>query len=153
MNDSGTPYTQTKATKAYGAANFQGMSEPEMMAALMRKLIHQLYMAKDAYVANTLDVMVQRNVKTFEILDVLYTDLGASDAFADKDAALPAAFLLRTYHSLIERLANVLLKEDPAAEYDAIIGVLKELAEAWAAGAVPVASPDMPPPVSANDNA
>lgn len=122
---------QFQAARAYKSNAFQGMSDRELMAQLYQKIINHLYQARDAYLSNNLEAVAEQNSKVIHIVDVLREELIGSGALKDPEAALPAAFLLKTYTSLLERVANVLQKKPVDEEFNAIIALVKPLYHAW----------------------
>jgi flagellin-specific chaperone FliS len=122
---------QYRAANVYKSNAFHGISERDMMAQIFQKAIKHLYAGRDAYLASNFEGMLEQNSKAIHIFDVLREDLLASDALKDAEAAAPARFLLQSYTSLIERIANVLQTKPPEDAFTAIIDTIKPIYQAW----------------------
>lgn len=122
---------QYRAASVYKSNAFHGISERDMMAQIFQKAIKHLYAGRDAYLASNFEGMLEQNSKAIHIFDVLREDLLASDALKDPEAAAPAKFLLQSYTSLIERIANVLQTKPPEDAFTAIIDTIKPIYQAW----------------------
>lgn len=122
---------QNRAASTYKTTSIQSGSERELMATLIAKLISDIYRARDAYVANTLDIMCDINAKTCFALDVIREDLLSEEVMQNPEAAAPAKYLYKTYAEVWKRLTNVLRAEKPAEEFDAIAEMLKPVYKAW----------------------
>ena len=122
---------QLRAAAAYKINGFQGMDSREMMSAVLKKSMTHLYTVRDAVAAGNFELVAEQSGKIIHIYDVLYQDLLGSDAQNDAEAAPAAKYLLYTYRTLIERVANLLSAKDVLAEIEAIMATIKPLYEAW----------------------
>jgi flagellin-specific chaperone FliS len=131
------PYTlgssnqQNRAANSYKTTAIQSGSEREVMAALIAKIISDIYRARDAYVAGTLDAMCDITDKTCFALDVIRQDLLSDEVLRNPEAAPTAKFLYKTYGTVWRRLTSVLRAKNPAEEFDAIADLLKPVYKAW----------------------
>ena len=132
---------QARASKLYQANSYHGFSKEQAMAEAFRVIISTLMLARDAYTARTLDVMIIHTTKALKIVDVLREELkGSRDGLNDPDGVTAADFLHQLYTEVIMRISDVLLAKDPAAEFNAIIERIKPTYKAWSDAAKPPSS-------------
>ena len=129
----GSGYKAQQVANLYKANSNEGLSQRELMAKLHQKIINQLYLARDAYVAGNIEGMLEYNLKVIHIADILRQEMAATSASMAEDPEAAAAVLhhANLYMHILERTTNVLQKKPPENEFNAIIEFIKPLYEAW----------------------
>lgn len=115
-----------KALNAYQNAQDQHMNGAEIYAELLKGIIKNLYLARDAHKENDLEKLVELNAKTVKIITALRSSL---DFEENKDAS---EWLSDFYIELMARVGRVLRAEDTEKEYDEIVELVKPVYQRWA---------------------
>ncbi len=118
------PYSN--AAQAYQQAGHNAVNNPvEIVVALYEGMLRNLEGAKNAYVEKNLERMCELNEKTFRILAALQSHLD----FENGGDTAPA--LDDFYRIVFVRLAKVLEKDDPAAEFDYLKSNVRDIYSKW----------------------
>lgn len=123
MMTTNNPYQQ--AASAYQGAHETHMSGYDVVVELYKGIIKNVGAAKTAYQDGDLEQMCKLNEKTTKILIALQSHLN------HEQGGEAAAFLDSFYTGLFGQLMGVLRKEDPAAEFDAVLERIKPVYEIW----------------------
>ena len=119
------PYQQ--ASQAYGQIDKDSLNGFQITAKLYEGIMKNLHEAKRLYESNSLEEMIAVNTNTFDILGALQSTLNAED----EEAQEYSDYLYRYYNITFIKLAEVLEREDPSAEYDDIINFFRPLYQRW----------------------
>ena len=118
----------SKSAAAYQHSQNSGLTMRGAMAESMLKILRLLIEAEEAYHDRKLDVMCAHSSKIFKYLTLLGEVLEDGDS---PDAMEANNYLKQTYNITITRLANILLSENPSAEFTGLINQYKYLYKAW----------------------
>tara|TARA_Y100001001_G_scaffold163530_1_gene192725 strand:+ start:67 stop:570 length:504 start_codon:yes stop_codon:yes gene_type:complete len=119
------PYQQ--ASSAYKQADKENLNGFQITAKLYEGIVKNLHDAKRCYQSNDLEEMVKINANTFDILAALQSTLDKDN----EEAQDYSDYLYRFYNIAFIKLAEVLEKDDPAAEYDDLINFVRPLYQQW----------------------
>lgn len=117
--------TYGNAAQAYQQAGQTALNPIEIVVALYEGILRNLEGAKNAYTASNLEEMCALNEKTFRILAALQSHLD----FEKGGDTAPA--LNDFYKILFVRLAKVLEKDDPVAEFEYMQENVRDVYSKW----------------------
>ena len=120
-----TGYEQ--ATGAYQSVQEKHMDSIEIAVALYKGVIKSLYQAKDAYVENQLEDVVELNTKTIKIIMALQSHLN------DDPEDETSSWLNDFYNHIFIRINRIFHAEDTPQEYNDLIELIKPVHDQWAA--------------------
>lgn len=121
------PYQQ--ASSAYKQADKDNLNGFQITAKLYEGIVKNLNDAKRCYQNNDLEEMVKINSNTFDILAALQSTLDQES----EEAKDYSDYLYRFYNIAFIKLAEVLEKDDPVAEYDDLINFVRPIYQQWQA--------------------